>query len=136
MKMAEGKPASFDRHVPPEQRESLWLLIVGPVIWSLHFLLCYVTAAIWCAKAGRDASLGGARLAIAIYTALALGGIALSLWQAWRKMSFGSGRAPHDEDSAADRHRFLGFATLLLSGLSFVATFYVALSAVFIGSCA
>ena len=44
-----------------------------PTIWAAHFLLCYVTAAIWCAKvAGPDGSLGGVRVAIAVYTVLAL----------------------------------------------------------------
>jgi hypothetical protein len=34
----------------PEANESLWLLVASPVIWAAHFLLCYGTAAVWCAK--------------------------------------------------------------------------------------
>ncbi|MGB7839915.1 MAG: hypothetical protein WBL40_17580 [Terrimicrobiaceae bacterium] len=38
-----------------EKRQSLWLLMISPTIWAAHFLLCYLTAAIWCAKfAGRN----------------------------------------------------------------------------------
>lgn len=120
----------------PESRESLWLLIAGPMIWAVHFLLCYITAAIWCAKiAGIDGPLDGARLAIAVYTVLALIGIGIVAARGFRQHSFGRASVPHDYDTAADRHRFLGFATLLLSGLSAVATLYVALAAVFIGNC-
>jgi hypothetical protein len=120
----------------PEQHESLWLLTASPVLWAAHFLLCYLTAAIWCAKlAGPDRSLAGVRVAIAVYTVLALLGIGITSWFAYRKHTFGSATVPHDFDTPADRHRFLGFATLLLSGLSAVATLYVAAAAVFIGSC-
>ena len=120
----------------PEENESLWILTVSPVMWAAHFLLSYLTAAIWCAKlAGPDASLGGVRVAIAVYTVLALLGIGITGRIAFRRHRFGSATVPHDFDTPADRHRFLGFATLLLSALSAVAILYVALAAVFIGSC-
>jgi len=47
----------------------------------------------------------------------------------------GSATLPHDDDTPEDRHRFLGFATLLLSALSAVAVLYAGLVAVFIRSC-
>jgi len=121
---------------PPAGEESLWLLIAGPVIWSAHFLACYVTAAIWCAKlAGPDGAIGGVRWAVAGYTVAALIGIALSFFGALRRHRYGTATVPHDYDSAADRHRFLGFATLLLAGLSAVGVLYVGLVVVFIGTC-
>lgn len=121
----------------PEEHESLWLLILSPVLWAVHFLLCYLTAAIWCAKlAGPDGSLGSVRVAITVYTVLALLGIGIIGWQAFRRHTFGNTTAPHDFDSPAGRHGFLGFATFLLSALSAVATLYAALAAVFIRSCA
>lgn len=120
----------------PEKRESLWMLTISPVIWSLHFLLSYATAAIWCEKmAGRDGSLWDVRVAIAVYTAVALIGIGITGWIGFRRHSYGDAETPHDFDSPEDRHRFLGFATLLLSALSAVATLYVALAAVFIETC-
>jgi hypothetical protein len=120
----------------PEKKESLWLLTVAPVIWSAHFLLSYITAAIWCAKlAGPGGPLGGARTAIAVYTAVALLGIGITGWIGLRRHTYGDAETPHDFDSPEDRHRFLGFATLLLSALSAVATLYVALAAVFVGTC-
>jgi hypothetical protein len=119
-----------------EENQSLLLLAASPVLWAAHFFLSYLTAAIWCAKvAGPDGSLAGVRVAIAIYTVLALGGIGGIGWQALRRHSYGTATPPHDDDTPEDRHRFLGFAALLLSGLSAVAVLYAALAAIFIGSC-
>lgn len=124
------------QEVLPEDRESLWWLAAGPAIWFAHFMLSYVTAAVWCAKAAqRSAALSPAGIAIAIYTALALTAIAVIGWRSYRRHRHGNVPRPHGEDTDADRHRFLGFATLLLCGLSFIATVYVALVPVFIGSC-
>ncbi len=123
-------------NAPPERRETLWLLTFGPTIWAVHFVLSYVTAAVWCAKvAGRSGSLGGARTAIVIFTLLALAGVGLTLWRGFRQASFGTGTVPHDFDIPGDRHRFLGLATVLLCGLSAVAIIYIALTVVFIESC-
>lgn len=120
----------------PEQNESLWMLTVSPTIWAMHFLASYLTAAIWCAKfTGPDRSLATARAAIGIYTAIALVGIGATGWIAYRRHRFGNKPLPHDADTPEDRHRFLGFSTLLLSGLSAIATIFVALTIVFIGSC-
>jgi hypothetical protein len=120
----------------PEEHESLWLLTAGPVMWAAHFLACYGTAAIWCAKAaGPGGSLHGVRVAIMAYTVLALVGIGLIGWRGFQRHSFEGSTLPHDFDSPGDRHRFLGFATLLLSGLSAVAVLYAALVAVFVRSC-
>lgn len=119
----------------PEEKESLWRLVVSPTIWSAHFLLCYITAAVWCAKRGADASLFGVRVAIALYTAVAIAGISWNAWDGYRRHRLGSAKLPHDFDSPEDRHRFLGFATLLLALLSGVATLYAAMVAVFFWNC-
>lgn len=122
---------------PPRERFSLWLITFSPTIWAVHFVLCYMATAVWCAKvAGRDGELGDIRIAIGVLTLLALIGIGLTGWKGWRHHSFGHATAPHDFDTPEDRHRFLGFSTLLLSGLSFVATIFVALCVAFIRSCA
>jgi hypothetical protein len=121
----------------PEKEESLWALVLPPTLWALHFLLSYGTAAIWCAKlAGDGGSLFGARVAIAVYTGLALLGVFVAGYRGFRRHRFAGSPLPHDADTPDDRHRFLGFATLLLSGLSAIAIVYSALAAVFVGSCA
>lgn len=120
----------------PESRASLWLLTAGPAVWAVHFLLSYVTAAVWCAKAASAAApLGGARVALAVYTVVALLAITWFGWRGLRQHRWGDATLPHDDDTPGDRHRFLGFATLLLCGLSFVAVVYAALAVVVIGTC-
>jgi heme/copper-type cytochrome/quinol oxidase subunit 3 len=119
-----------------EDKQNLWLLAISPTIWAAHFLLCYITAAIWCAKyAGPNQELGIVRPAIVIYTILAVAGISITGWIGYRKHSYGNATLPHDADSPEDRHRFLGFATLLLSALSLIGTLFAAMVVVFFGRC-
>jgi hypothetical protein len=119
-----------------ERHQMLWLLAASPALWSLHFMVCYITAAVWCGKfATAAASLDPARLAIAGYTVVALAAIAVVGGIGFRRHRLGSAELPHDDDSPEDRHRFLGFSTFLLSALSAVAVVYSALAAVFIETC-
>lgn len=120
----------------PERSESLWVLAASPVIWSVHFLLSYITAAIWCAKATHPtAALTNVRIAIALYTVVALIGIGLTAWRGFRKHLLATASTAHDFDSPAGRQDFLGFAVLLLSMLSALATLYVALPILFMETC-
>lgn len=129
--------------VYPERNDSLWILTVAPTIWALHFLLCYCSAAIYCAKAAAiDSDLDPIRIAIAVLSAAALAGIAVTGVFGYRRHRAGTsaefplaGGLPHDKDDSGDRHRFIGFATLLLCGVSALATVYVALVAVFFENC-
>ncbi len=120
----------------PGKNESLWFLIAAPTLWGVHFLLCYATASVWCAKVvGPGGSLATARMTIAVYTALALIAIGIIGWVGYRRHSLGAAELPHDDDTPEDRRRFLGFATLLLSSLSAVAVIYAALVTVFVERC-
>ncbi|MFH5803071.1 hypothetical protein [Alienimonas sp. DA493] len=117
----------------PERPALLWGLALSPTIWSLHFLACYVPAAIWCAKFG---TLGRLPVYIAVVTALALAAIGWTGWGGWRRHRTGTtGAVPHDFDAPIDRHRFLGFATALLSGLSAFATLFTAAAFLLAGVC-
>lgn len=120
-----------------EASESLWALGLAPLIWAGYFLLSYATAAVWCARmAAAGGDLGGGRIVIATYTAVALVLIALCAHRGFRRHTYGEAAAPpHDRDSDESRHRFLGFASLLLSGLAAVATIYVALPLVLAPGC-
>ena len=119
-----------------EKRESLWLLTASPAIWAAHLLLSYITASIWCAKAANpNGSFGSVRAAIIVYTLVALMGICIIGSIGYRRHSYGAASLPHDDDTPEDRHRFLGFSTLLLSALSAVAVIYAALVVFFFRSC-
>jgi hypothetical protein len=115
----------------------LWALTAGPAIWALHFLLSYVAAAIYCAKwVPGDAELQPIQTYVAALTGVALAGILALGWNAYgRWYHAGDPEPPHDAATRADRRRFLGFAALLLCGLSFVATVYTAMAAFLAASC-
>lgn len=121
----------------PQEVESLWTLFTAPAIWALHFLVSYVGVAVYCARAGQfGIGFETVRVALALVTCAALALIALSAWLAWRQWGFGRHDPPHHDPTRGDRVLFQGFATLLLSGLSFVAVLYVALPLVFVTGCA
>ena len=128
----------------PRDRGGLWPLIAAPTAWLLHFLACYVVAAIVCAKAGAGAPLGDARVALWVCTAVALGAIAIAGAWGWRRHRGGAfardpaasrDPAPGEDPAVAARRRFLGFATFLLCVLSAIAVVYTALAFALIGTC-
>ena len=116
-------------------RSTLWALILSPTIWAVHFLFCYIYAAIYCAKAGALAPLGSVRTAVGIATAAALGAVLVAGYIAWAKSRIPGDPPPHDESTDEDRVRFLAVATLLLAALSFVAIVFTALPALVFEDC-
>ncbi|MGX9115665.1 hypothetical protein ACWTU6_03060 [Mesorhizobium sp. BHbsci] len=120
----------------PKQIETLWTLFTAPVVWATHFLVCYIGAAVYCAKPELiGLSFSAVRAGIAAATLIALSLIALSAWLAWRQWGFGTDDPPHDDPTRRDRTLFQGFATLLLSGLSFIAVIFTAMPALFLTGC-
>jgi hypothetical protein len=118
------------------------LLLASPLVWALHFLASYLTAAIWCARASADAGVGAfetgmevVRAAIAVYTLGALLALALVGRRGLREHRQVQGDTPQESDDRTERRRFIGFAAVLVSGLSAVAVTFVGLAAAFFGSC-
>ena len=123
-------------HFLPKEIETLWTLFTAPVVWAVPFLICYLSAAVYCAKRQLFTfDFEVVRAGIAVATAAALLLIALSAFLAWRQWRFGVHDPPHDDPTPLDRRLFQGFATLLLSGLSFVAVVYVSLPALLLTGC-
>src|SRR3546814_2435669 len=71
----QPRAVSAEDRVLPEGRASLWQLVAGPTAWALHFLACYATAAVWCAKHTRLPPSAGLRGTLWLYTAIALAAI-------------------------------------------------------------
>src|SRR5690606_12389250 len=116
------------KHYLPREVESLWTLFTAPIVWGLHFVLCYTIVAFYCEKSAIwNVEFRDVRIVLALVTFAALAMIVLSALLAWRQWNFGTGDPPHDQPTDHDRRLFQGFATLLLSGLSFIAIVYVAL---------
>ena len=113
--------------------QNLWSLVAPPTIWALHFLFCYVYAAVRCAKGAEN--LGDVRLAIAAATLVSLSLVAASGYIAWAHSRMPGDAPPHDESTEEDRERFLGTAKLLLAALSFVAIVFTAIPAYVFEDC-
>ena len=115
----------------------LWRVIVSPIIWALHFVASYVTVAVYCEKAGRDAALAPAEIAVIAYTVGALAGIGWSTVGLWRVR----GRSLTDDDfeyehnDPEEPHRFLDHVALMLCVLSAVAVLYVAIPMLYLSTC-
>ncbi|WP_223861535.1 hypothetical protein [Geminicoccus harenae] len=116
-------------------KANLWFLIAPPTIWALHFLFCYVTAAVICAKSGLSADLRPIQIAIGAATVVAALLIVAAGWKAYRHWRPSSELPPYDDPSDDDREQFLGISTFLLSCLSLVGVVFVALPALFIADC-
>lgn len=115
----------------------LWRVIAAPFIWAAHFLFSYVTVAIYCEKAGRDAALGDIRTIVVVATIVALAGIGWSTIGLWKVY----GRSLTDDDFEfehnvpEERHRFLSHVALMLCFLSAVAVLYVAIPMLYLSTC-
>jgi hypothetical protein len=119
----------------PREIETLWTMFTAPIAWAVHFLVCYLTVAIFCAKGGSAQQYVGLQWMLGALTLLALVTIAISAYLAWRQWGFGTADPPHDEPTDRARRLFQGFATLLLSALSFVAVLFVATPIMLINGC-
>ena len=115
----------------------LWRVIAAPIIWALHFLFCYIYAAIYCEKAGREAPLGDVRLAVFVATLVALAAIGWSTFRLWRVRgrSLTDNDFEFDHNTPEERHRFLSHVAIMLCLLSAVAVIYVAIPALYLASC-
>jgi hypothetical protein len=115
---------------PP--RESLWVPIVAPVIWSTHFTVCYIWVAMAC---GRFASFDRARTGVALLTAVAAAAIAVCFVYGLSRHGYRLPDRPNDDGTPEDRTRFMAFTTMLLAALSLVATLYAGIAAMAVGEC-
>lgn len=75
------------------------------------------------------------RVAIGCYTIVALIGISIIGYRGYSKYALGETVRSDAADTAEDRHRFLGLATLLLSSLSAVAVLFAGLVTLFFRTC-
>jgi hypothetical protein len=115
----------------------LWSVIISPIIWALHFLVCYISAAIYCEKFGRDASLDNIRTLVIVVTLAALGGILWSTIRLWRVRgrSLTDGDFEYEHNTPEERHRFLSHVALMLCLLSAVAVLYVTIPILYLSTC-
>ena len=135
--MSEKNPIAKEVRRETGSGTDLWRVIISPTIWALHFLACYVAAAIYCEKMGRDAPLDDIRLLVITVTLVALGGIFWSTLGLWRvhDRSLTDDDFEYEHNTPEERHRFLSHVALMLSILSAVAVIYVAIPMLYLESC-
>lgn len=123
-----------DEHEFARESTALWWITLAPTTWAVHFFLAYAGTAIWCAKFGESQGVTVARLSIAVLTVLAL---AIIGWLGWRAARRWRPRDTQDQDLShpESRHRFLGHAAFLLCVISAIGVVYVAMPALFMGTC-
>jgi hypothetical protein len=126
--------------LPEFDRDSLFSIIAGPMVWAVHFLVLYVTAAVACAKGFFDVELAGIGVVQLVAAAVTLGAVTLIVHGArmsWRRWRTGptAPLPPHDRGDPDSRRRFIAYSGLLLCGLALIATVWQALPVLFIHSC-
>jgi hypothetical protein len=126
------------------ERDSLFSLIAGPLVWTVHFLTLYIFTAIACAHGFFGDEIFGIRVVPLVGGAVTLLAVVLILdalvlsYRRWRGMpSDGESEPlpPHDRNDVASRRRFMAYAGLLLSGIALIATIWESLPIVFFATC-
>jgi hypothetical protein len=126
------------------ERDSLFSLIAGPLVWTVHFLTLYILTAIACAHGFFHEEILGVRVVplfggavTVVAVALILDAVVLS-YRRWRGLPADGEPAPlppHDSSDVASRRRFMAYAALLLSGLALIATVWETLPILFFATC-
>lgn len=118
----------------PFRLDHLLSMVAAPVIWGIHFVVCYVLVSLVCALGWSELRLlgmplGHAGVALASLIALILLGYTAALnIEKYR-------RAPSDASDADDPAPFIALNSVLLCALSTVALVWVAFPALMLPAC-
>lgn len=121
-------------------RDNLLSLIGGPLVWVVHFLGIYILTAVACAHDFFQAELLGIRVVPLVGGALTLLAVIVILdggsvaWRRWRDRPGGE-LPPHDGPDVASRRRFMAYAGLLLTGISFLAVIWETIPILIFDTC-
>ncbi len=116
--------------------DSFWTLTIAPALWLTHFVACYATAALGCGRWRPAPGEGGPQLAIAVYTVLALSGMAWCVVAGLRARREAASVIRLDDDSPESRVQFVATATVLLALLSMLGALFVAAAIAIVPVCA
>lgn len=115
-------------------RNHLVSLVAAPIIWSLHFVVCYTIVSLICLYGWFGRSFLGMSLAewsVGLATALALALIGFTALVNYRKWQYSS-----PEDSQGRISAFFAGTSVSLCALSVVAVIFVAFPTWLLPSCA
>jgi hypothetical protein len=120
----------MSRNTAPDR---LWVPVISPIIWSTHFTISYIWAALACGRLAHAADT--LSTVFVVGTAIALVAIGGFFLRAFLQLEYRLPDQPHDDDTAEDRTRFMAYTTLLLSGMSWIATLFVGVAGFAVGGC-
>lgn len=138
---AEGTPVPVDMSRDVQVRRTWAVLLGGPVVWFVHFMVVYLVAEAGCTGGGPglrllDPPVPAIVTAVATGVALlACGLLAASSHRRWRVEDPPTTARHEPGPHELERHRELGFVGLLLTVLSAVAVLFVAAPALVFASC-
>ncbi len=124
--------------------DSLLSLIVGPMVWTVHFLALYCFAEVACAHDFFHAEILGVRIVLFVGGIVTLIAIVLIVdalaisFRRWRDPDLDRRPGPLPRQDLADVHsrrRFMAYAGILLSGASLIATVFESLPLIFFATC-
>ncbi|MEC7760895.1 MAG: hypothetical protein VX874_03155 [Pseudomonadota bacterium] len=126
--------ADEERHEFSADADSLWRLTLAPATWALHFVLCYATISLACARGLFP--VGAARFWLLGLTVLALLVIGRQGYKALKQWNvLDTGALSHPDGRAEDRHRFLGHAALLIAVISTIGTVFTSFPLLLLEGC-
>ena len=126
------------------ERDSLFSLIAGPLVWTAHFLTLYIFTAIACAHGFFHHEILGVRVVPLVGGAVTAAGGRADPGRAGALLAALARHAadgepeplpPHDRNDVASRRRFMAYAGLLLSGIALIATVWETLPILFFATC-
>ena len=114
--------------------DPLWVPLVAPIIWSTHFTICYIWAAMACGRfAPRIA--GSLDVTLMALTAIALVAIGAFFLRGVRQLHYRLPDQSNDDGTPEDRAKFMSYMTVLLAGMSWIATVFVGVAGLSMGGC-
>lgn len=124
----------MSRSTREQAPDRLWVPLVSPIIWSSHFTITYIWAAMACGRFAPQAA-GSLDPALTGMTLVALVAIGFFVVRAFRQLDYRLPDQPNDDGTPEDRNRFMSYTTMLLAGMSWIGTLFVGVASTAVGGC-
>jgi len=124
----------MSRRPQPHAPDRLWVPLLAPIIWSTHFTISYIWVALACGRFAARAA-GSLDDALIVLTVIALVPIGVLFMRGFRQLGYQLPDQPNDDGTPEDRTKFMSYMTILLAGMSAIATLFVGVAAFSMGGC-
>ena len=124
----------MSRSAHPHAPDPLWVPLLSPIIWSTHFTISYIWAAMACGRFASRAA-GSLDLTLMVTTGIAVIPIGVLFMRGFRQLGYRLPDQPNDDGTPEDRARFMSYMTMLLAGISAIGTLFVGIASFSVGGC-